>query len=86
MRHHLLGYPDRRGSRGIKRNELRTTDARGWRDALRNHLPVEQHGRLRGTDPWYTAPTAGKEDNASFGSGIAGDDSYVLIDPDGTDP
>lgn len=29
LRHCLLGYPDRWGGRGIKRNELRTTKPRG---------------------------------------------------------
>ena len=68
------------------RNKLPTTDTRGWRDAVRNHLPAEQHGRLRGADPGYNAPTTRKEDHAFFGCGMADDDNYVLIDPDGTYP
>ncbi|KEF55096.1 uncharacterized protein A1O9_08749 [Exophiala aquamarina CBS 119918] len=67
-------------------NELRATDTRGRRDALRNHLPDEQHGRLRGAGPWYNTPSTRKEGNAGLSGGMASDDSYVLIDADGTDP
>lgn len=85
LRHCLLGHPDRRRSRGIKCNELRTTKPRSWCDARRNHFPVQQHDRLRGTDPRYNTPTAQKGNNTGFVGGMAGGDIYVCIDLHGAD-